>query len=134
MMSDVFRTVRRLFSRDPGFAITAIAVLGLAAGACTTVFTALGAVLLSPLPFHDPGKLVLVWSSHPNNLRAQTSISEFKDWRIRNRVFEDMAAVDRELLNLTGMGDPERLNGRGVTTNFFNLIGTPMPLGRAFTA
>jgi len=130
----ILRTASRSFRRDPWFAVTAIVVLAVAAGACTTVFSALEAVLLSPLPFRDPGRLVLVWATHPTRAHVQTSMGDFKDWRARNQVFEDMAATSHPSWNLIGYGDAERLSGQAVTPNFFTLLGARMALGRPFAA
>jgi putative ABC transport system permease protein len=131
-MANLLLAAWRSVRRDPAVSLTVIAVLAVASGACATVFSALDAILLRPLPYRDPGRLVLVWSDHPVEGRTQTSTEEFDDWRAGNHVFEDMAATNHASWNLTGSGDADRLSGEETTTNFFSLLGVRMILGRPF--
>src|SRR5262249_14443506 len=120
---------------NPGF--TAIATLSraLGIGANTAIFSLVDAVLLRPLPFHDPDRLVMVWEDaakigFPRNTPAPAS---YADWKAQNRVFEDMAAIDSRSFNLTDEGEPERVEAQAVTANFFPLLGVKPELGRVFT-
>jgi putative ABC transport system permease protein len=125
---------RQLLAK-PGFAAIAILSLALGIGANTAIFSLLDAVLLRPLPFHDPDRLVMVWEDatrvgFPRNTPAPAN---YADWKAQNRVFEDMAAVNWRSYNLTDEGEPEKVEAQGVTANFFPLLGVKPELGRVFT-
>jgi predicted permease len=133
-MAHIFRIAWKSLRRDPWFAVAAIAILSVAAGVCTSIFSALEAVLLKPLPFREPSQLVLIQASHPTQGRTNTSRTEYNDWRARNQVFADIAAVGNTSWNLVGIGEAERLSGKEVTSNFFPLLGAHIALGRALLA
>jgi putative ABC transport system permease protein len=123
-----FRGMRR----DAAFTAFAILITGLGIGASSTVFSVVNAMLLRPLPFRDPGRLV--WIA---NEEWSTQVEQFQDLREQNRSFTDLAgwfgfygAGDWQL---TGSGEPERLTGVPVTQNFFPLLGVEPVLGRSFT-
>ena len=124
-----FRTLRR----DAGFTAFAILIAGLGIGASSTVFSVVNALLLRPLPFRDPGRLV--WIS---NVEWNTQVDTFRDLRDRNRSFSDLAGwfagYGTGDWQLTGTGDPERVTGVQVTQNLFALLGVQPALGRSFTA
>jgi predicted permease len=126
-----FRSMRK----SPGFAVTAILSLALGIGANTAIFTVVNAVLLKPLPFPQPGRLVQIWESLPSRGYFNNVVNPFNflDWRERTRSFEDMAAVDGLTTNLTGRGDPLALAGRQVSPQYFSILGIAPALGRAFT-
>jgi predicted permease len=126
----------RMLRTNPGFSAIAIAALALGIGANTAIFSLVDAVLLRPLPFPDPDRLVMVWEDasrigFPQNTPAPAN---FFDWKAQNHVFEDMAAIDWRTYNLTGDGEPEKLDAFGVTANFFSLLGIRPALGRVFAA
>ena len=118
----------------PGFAAIATLSLALGIGANTAIFSLVDAVLLRPLPFHDPDRLVVVWEDaakigFPRNTPAPAN---YADWKARNRVFEDMAAITWRGFNLTDEGEPEKVEAQAVTANFFPLLGVKPDLGRVF--
>lgn len=120
--------------KSPGFTSFAAAVLALGIAANTAIFSVVDAVLLHPLPYRDAGRLVMVWedaSSYgfPEDTPAP---GNFSDWKARNNVFEDMAAISDYDLNLTGEGNPERLSGQAVSSNLFSVLGVSPKLGRDF--
>jgi len=126
---------RQLLSK-PGFAAIATLSLALGIGANTAIFSLVDAVLLRPLPFHDPDRLVMVWEDaakigFPRNTPAPAN---YVDWKAQNRVFEDMAAINWRSFNLTDEGEPEKVEAQAVTANFFPLLGVKPDLGRVFNA
>jgi putative ABC transport system permease protein len=119
----------------PGFAAIATLSLALGIGANTAIFSLVDAVLLRPLPFQDPDRLVMVWEDaakigFPRNTPAPAN---YADWKAQNRVFEDMAAINWRSFNLTDEGEPEKVEAQAVTANFFPLLGVKPELGRVFT-
>src|ERR1044072_5120907 len=130
------RFAMRMLLKNPGFTIVTVTALALGIGANTAIFSVVNAVLLRPLPYKEPERLVMVWedaskSGHP---RDTLSAANFIDWRNQNQVFESMAAITDESFNLTGSGDPERLEGLRVSASLFPLLGVEPQLGRVFTA
>ncbi|MEN3327985.1 MAG: hypothetical protein V7638_2792 [Acidobacteriota bacterium] len=130
------RFALRMLLKNPGFTIVTVIALALGIGANTAIFSVVNAVLLRPPPYKDPERLVMVWedaskSGHP---RDTLSAANFIDWRNQNQVFEGMAAITDESFNLTGAGDPERLEGLRVSASLFPLLGVEPQLGRVFTA
>jgi putative ABC transport system permease protein len=121
--------------KNPGFTVVAVIALALGIGANTAIFSVVNSVLLRPLPYKDPERLVMVWedASKFGYPRDTPAAANYVDWRDQNTVFEGMAAIADESFNLTGAGDPERLEGRSVTANFFPLLGVDPLLGRTFT-
>jgi len=93
-------------------------------------------VLLRPLPYKDPERLVMVWedASKVGYPRDTPAAANYVDWRDQSQVFEGMAAISENSFNLTGSGDPERLEGRRVSANLFPLLGVEPQIGRVFTA
>jgi predicted permease len=124
-----FRGMRR----DAAFTAFAILITGLGIGASSTVFSVVNALLLRPLPFGDPGRLVWI-----PNVEWSTQVDNFLDLRERNHSFSDLAGWFGGYgigdWQLTGTGEPERLTGVPVTENFFSLLGVEPALGRGFTA
>ena len=134
-MSDLAQDLRHSFRgmrRDAGFTAFTILIAGLGIGASSTVFSVVNALLLRPLPFRDPGRLV--WISNGDDYATQTE--HYSDLRELNRSFSDLAGFagysvgDRQL---TGTGEPERLTSVPVTGNFFALLGVQPAIGRSFT-
>src|SRR5215468_2367708 len=119
----------------PGFTAIATLSLALGIGANTAIFSLVDAVLLRPLPFGDPDRLVMVWEDaakigFPRNTPAPAN---YADWKAQNQVFDDMAAINWRTYNLTDDGEPEKVEAQGVTANFFPLLGVKPELGRVFT-
>jgi predicted permease len=135
---DVLADVRyalRLLRKTPVFTIAAIGTLALGIGANTTIFSLAQKVLLTPLPYQDPDRVVVVWEDNtpagfPRNTPAP---GNFKDWRASNASFTDMAATRFVTANLRLDGPPEQVLGRGVTPNFFDVLGVRPVVGRSFT-
>jgi putative ABC transport system permease protein len=130
------RYAARLQRKNPGFTIVAVIALALGIGANTAIFSVVNTVLLRPLPYKDPDGLVMVWEDATRHgyPRDTPAAANFVDWRDQNQVFEGMAAIDDMSFNLTGSGEPERLEGRRVSANLFPLLGVEPQIGRVFTA
>src|SRR5215470_9942113 len=124
LLQDV-RHALTLLVKKPAFSMVAILGLMLGIGANTAIFSVVNALLLRPLPYKDPSRLVDLWSDNTSNLKAPHAISypNFVDWRDQNQAFEGMAAYTQNDYNLTGSGDPLRLHGVQTTYNLFSLLG-----------
>jgi putative ABC transport system permease protein len=121
----------RLLAKSPGFTAIAILTLALGIGANTAIFSVVNGVLLRPLAFRDPSRLVIVAekSSFPT---ISTSYQNFVDWRDQSRAFESMEGTRATGLSLTGAGDPELLTARMATAGLFPLLGVEAREGRTF--
>ncbi|HXD33045.1 MAG TPA: ABC transporter permease [Pyrinomonadaceae bacterium] len=134
LLRDLRYGMRSLFKR-PGFTAVALIALALGIGANTAIFSLVNAVLLRPLPFNEPDRLVWMWGNIRNGgNRASVSPLDFLDYRNQNTTFENYAAMMSipAALNLTGGGEPERLSAAAVTGNYFETLGVAPALGRAF--
>jgi putative ABC transport system permease protein len=134
LLRDIRYGIRGLLKR-PGFTAVALIALALGIGANTAIFTLVNAVLLQPLPFTEPDRLVWMWGNIRNGgNRASVSPLDFLDYRKQNTTFEEFAASFSfpQSLNLTGSGEPERLTAAGVTGNYFQALGVKPSLGRTF--
>jgi putative ABC transport system permease protein len=136
-MKTLWQDVRygvRMLTKRPGFTVTAALVLALGIGANTALFSVVHSVLLSPLPFKDAERIVLVqtlWRSSGG--RGSVSGPDYIDWDERNRVMEGLSAFDICRLSLTGAGEPLALQGFRTTDNFFDVLQpNKMALGRSF--
>jgi predicted permease len=130
LRSDLTHAIR-LHLRRPVFALTAVAVLALAIGAATAVFSLVRAVLLRDLPFADPDRLVWMYNARTERDRAPFSIADLDDYRASTVTLAGLAAFTNWTANLTGSGDAERLEGTRVGGEFFDLLGAAPGLGRA---
>ncbi|MGH9722120.1 MAG: ABC transporter permease [Bryobacteraceae bacterium] len=128
------RYTARTLSRAPGFAITAVLVAGLGVGATTAVLTIADHVLIRPLPFADPDRLVKLWQTTPGYTRMELSPANYRDWKSMSQSFDAMASYRGLSTNLVGHGEPLRLEGTVVTAELFPMIGAQPALGRLFTA
>jgi putative ABC transport system permease protein len=138
-MSNLWQDVRygfRVLLRAPGFTTLAVLILGIGIGASTTIFSAINGVLLRPLPYADPDRLVTLWESNPHQptARAGTSAPAFIAWRDGNRTFDGLAAYRLWGFDLSGTGEPERLLGARVSANLFSLLSVSALRGRGFVA
>jgi putative ABC transport system permease protein len=136
ILQDIRYALRMLLKR-PGFAGIVVLTLALGIGANTTIFSAIDAVLLNPLPYKDPERLMVVWETNKQlgpELwdRNEVTIGNFRDWRSRNQVFEQLGSLFYTDMILTGAGEPERIKSCVVTTNFFQALGVQPLLGRSF--
>jgi putative ABC transport system permease protein len=125
----------RIFRRSPGFALAAIAALALGIGANTAIFSVVNTVLLKPLSYPDPGRIVQFLNTSPEGTGGGASATKFNTWKSRTSVFQDAAAYDRggAGVNVTGGAFPEQIRATHVTANYFRLFGAPIILGRTFT-
>lgn len=128
------RFAARLLVRDRSFTIVALATLSLGIAAAITVFTVLKAVLLTPLPFPDADRLVLIWEQTPaGDARNMASAYNVLRWQSRNTSFEHVGAVMPLPMNVTGFGDTEQADGLGVVGGFFDALATKALFGRTLT-
>jgi putative ABC transport system permease protein len=123
----------RLLAKSPGFTAIAVLTLALGIGANTAIFTVVNAVLLRPLGFRDPTRLVLV-AEKSSYATISTSYQNYVDWRDQSHSFESLEATRGTTITLTGAGEPERLNARMATSPLFSLLGVNAVLGRTFIA
>ena len=128
------RYALRTLRRAPGFALTVVLVVGIGVGATTAAFTLADHVLVRPLPFAEPGRLVKLWKSPPGYARMELSPSNYREWRERARSFETIAAFTDVSANLVGSGEPRRIEGAWVTSELLPLLGATPLLGRTFVA
>jgi putative ABC transport system permease protein len=122
----------RLLRRQPAFAGVAILTLALGIGTTTAVFTIVDGVLLRPLPYRDPGRLVILFYGHHGRTSPWFSPPNLRDYVAPSGAFADASAVVPITMNMTGLGEPERIRGARVSANYFNLMGVSMALGRGF--
>src|SRR5215217_1814094 len=133
LIKDIRYGFRSLLKR-PGFTVIALIALALGIGANTAIFSLVNAVVLRPLPFPEPDRLVWVWGNiRSGGNRASVSPLDFLDYREQNKTLENLAATMPLPVNVTGNGDPERLNAAAVTGNYFQTFGVTPVLGRGFT-
>src|SRR5262245_17460777 len=125
----------RMLLKKPGFTIVAVVTLALGIGANTAVFSLINAVLLRPLQFYEPERLVMVWedASFAGFPQQDPAPANYVDWKARQSVFEDMAALESRGSRLTGDGEPQQVYSYSVTANFFPLLGVAPALGRTFS-
>ena len=134
--SDVRSAFRRLRT-SPGYAAVSILTLGLGIGASTAIFSAVDGVLLKSLPYRDPESLVQMWeSSVPRKFDSfPVTPSDLAEWRTQARSFTGFAAArGRRTILTAGTGEPERVPGASVSTNYFQLLGVGTHIGRTFVA
>lgn len=131
LLQDLRYGFRRLL-KSPGFTAIAVLALALGIGASSAIFSVVNAVLLSPLPFRDSDKLMMVWGTQPQLDMAPFSPADFLDLRDQNHVFEHIAAYKAQSLNLTGSDEPERIRGAVISASFFSLLNVKPLLGRGF--
>jgi len=126
----------RLLRRSPGFSIVAMLTLALGIGANTAIFSVVNAVLLRPLPFSEPDRLVRIWESQPEKGWNRNVVDPFNflTWRERTRSFQQMAAIDSWTSNITGGGEPLAVHGMRVSPEFFSILRVAPFMGRGFTA
>ncbi|MGH9627409.1 MAG: ABC transporter permease, partial [Bryobacteraceae bacterium] len=126
----------RLLSKNPGFTLVAVAALALGIGANSAIFTVVNAVLLKPLPYPEPDRIVRVMRGFRSGTGESVSIPKYTSWKRHGQVFEALAAYDfaGPGINL-GIGDrPEQVQGIHVSAEFFSVFGAQPLLGRTFTA
>jgi len=118
--------------REPGFAITAVGVLALGIGANTAMFSVVDAVLLKPLPFPEPGRMVRVWETPTPATRNETTTLTFLDWQRQNAIFEALSVESLTKAAVETAGSPVRLTGKLVSADYFRVFGMKPSIGRTF--
>ena len=136
-MNSFFRDLRysaRMLLKSPGFTVVAVLALTLGIGANTAIFSVVNSVLLRPLPYSDPGRLMQLWEASAKKGRSEipASYPNFADWRDQNHVFEHVVAYSDWSFNLTGAGEPERIRSAIVSPAFFSALGIKPIRGRVF--
>ncbi len=137
MFADLSQDVRygvRMLIKNPAFTAIAVLALALGIGANSAIFSVVNTLLLRPLPYKNPGQLVVIWenATHLGFPKNTPSPANFLDWQKQATLFQGMAAFAEHSFNLTGVGEPERLDGRRVSANLFDLLGVKPIIGRTF--
>jgi len=131
LLQDVRYGLRLMVSR-PGFTAIAIVALALGIAANTAIFSVVNGVLLRPLNYHDPDRLVRIWERFAEFSQGSVAYLNFRDWQDQNQTFQQVAAYRHESYTITGGAFPERVSGRPVSAAFFQLLGVAPALGRDF--
>src|SRR4026208_1781766 len=120
----------RMLTKNPAVSLIAVLTLALGIGANTAIFSVVSAVLLNPLPYQQPDRLVSLWENVPEHGQWRAAPANFLDWKKQNTVFEDVVAFGGSAMTLTGDGDPEQLSGTAVTDGYFEVVGAHPAFGR----
>jgi putative ABC transport system permease protein len=123
----------RSLVRRPGFSIIAAVTIALGIGANTAIFSVVNAVLIRPLPYHDPDRLALIWGTQGKSGQQGVVYADYLDWRARSQSFTELGAFRGQSITLTGGESPERLIGDFVSSSFLRVIDLKISQGRAFT-
>ena len=133
LKQDIRFAVRSLL-REPAFTAITVITLALGIGANTAIFSVINSVLITPLPYREPRRLVMLWETRPGSDRPFVSYPNFEDWRQRQRGFEDIAVYNPfASFTMTGRGDAERVRGMLVSGNYLQILGVRPALGRLVT-
>ena len=132
-INDLRYGIRSLL-KHPGFAAVAVITLALGIGANTAMFSVINGVLLRPLPYQEPERLVTIWEESPERdmLQMPVSIANLRDWAEQSQTLDQISAYTFSNLNLTGTGEPVQLAAVRVSANLFPLVGATPMLGRTF--
>ena len=133
LIQDLRYAVRTLV-KTPGFTIVAILTIAIGIGANAAIFSVVNAVLLKPVPFPDPDRLVMFMNTNPQGSGRNASPAKFSHWRAQTSVVQDVAAFRNNVVNFTGGGVPEQLRAGEVSADYFRLLGAPVLRGRTFSA
>jgi len=133
-MRSEFRQAFRTLLKCPGFAASAVLILGLGCAATTTIFSVAYGVLVRDLPYPEPGRLVALSSRLQSGSKTNAGAADYFDWRRRQQVFTDLALTRIVAnFNLTGDGEPERIRGTRTTASLFSTLGVAPLIGRTYT-
>src|SRR5579883_628921 len=132
MLQDL-RFALRTLRKNPGFAIAAVLTLALGIGANTAIYTVIDSVLLHPIPFAEPDRLVAIYQKSPRSEKNSIPYLTLLDWQKQSQAFEGIAGWRSDGFAWTGHGDPENLMGLDVSENFFSVLKVQPLLGRTFT-
>ncbi|HEY0431657.1 MAG TPA: ABC transporter permease [Pyrinomonadaceae bacterium] len=135
LLRDLKFSVRSLLKR-PGLTLIAVLTLAIGIGANSAIFSMINALLLKPLPFPDPERIVALWDKVPSRgvERNEVAVANYLDWRAQNKSFEQLGIYRWWSTNLTGSETPERVQGFQVTPNFLDIVGVKPMMGRGFLA
>jgi predicted permease len=124
----------RMLTKNPVFTAVVVLTLALGIGANTAIFSVVNTVLLAPLAYKDPDRLVVIWGNNPQQSSEEFPVSPavFAAWKAENHVFEEMAASSDDLDTITGGGEPEMVVGYDFSADYFHVIGAKPELGRTF--
>ncbi|MDT5270423.1 MAG: hypothetical protein QOH49_2609 [Acidobacteriota bacterium] len=133
LIQDIRHSLRMLL-KNRAFTLTALFTLALGIGANSAVFSVINAVLLRPLPYKDSERIVFLWSKSQKETsdHATVSLADYQDWKEQSRSFEAMGAYAPRAYNLSGVGDPEGIQGVMTSSGFFEAVGAEPALGRVF--
>jgi predicted permease len=135
-MNGFFQDIRfalRQLRKSPGFTAVAVITLALGIGANTGIFSVVEGVVLAPLHYFQPDRLVMVWETNPRFPRVWDSYPNFQDWQRGARSFQQMAAFRQQGVDLTSPGVPSHVTSSQISAGFFSTLGMELPLGREFT-
>src|SRR5579862_8709396 len=124
----------RMLRKNPAFTAIAVLTLALGIGANTAIFSVVQGVLLSPLPYRRPDRLVMIMESNPRFAHVWVSYPNFQDWQRHAQSFSQMAAFRQQGYDLTNPGTPEHVDGSAVTAGFFETLGVQPAIGRDFSS
>ena len=124
----------RMLAKNPGVSIVAVVTLALGIGANAAIFSVVNTVLLRPLPYKDPERLVALWENIPSQGQSRVSPANFFDWKKQSTSFEGISTYGASAMTLTGVGEPEQLYGTRVSSGYFEVVGIAPALGRSFLA
>src|SRR5438105_3323457 len=138
-METILQDIRyglRTMLKSPGFTAVAVIALALGIGANTAIFSVVNALLLKPLPFKSANRLVLIWHTYPQLKLDQASVSapSYIEYRDMTSSFDEVATATEWSVYLTGVGEPERLQGARVSYNLFSTVEVQPLIGRSFLA
>lgn len=122
----------RMLLRNPAVSAVAVVTLALGIGANTATFSIVNAVMLRPLPYQNPDRLVSLWTNVPEHGRRPITPGNFVDWKNQNTVFENMAAFSPSTVTLTGDGEPVQMMGANTSAGYFAVVGVEPMIGRLF--
>jgi len=132
LRQDLLYALRSL-RKAPGFTNVVILTLALGIGATTAMFSVVQGVMLAPLPYRDPDKLVLIWQSNPHAPHVSLSLPDLREWQRNAHSFDAVSGLRWYEFNLTGPGSPEHVNGYEISSGFFEMLGVQPLLGREFS-
>ena len=128
------RYAGRMVRKHPLFSLAIVVTVAVGIGANATIFGVINAVLLEPLPYKDPDRLVRLWESNLGHSQPESPVSvpNFQDWQRQQSVFEQVAALEMATYNITGRGEPQRVASARITANLVPMLGVAPALGRSF--
>src|SRR5215467_6845813 len=116
------RYALRTLKKAPGFSAIALLTLALGIGANTAIFSVVHSVLLAPLPYHEPGQLVIVWEKNPFGRFISPSYPDVQDWQSSTHSFESISALDQRSFDMTGLGSPAHVDGWEISAGFLETM------------